>query len=321
MLAWIEILRARSSTHIQGQRPVQWVLSRQVQPVAFYAYLKSRFGDPNGFAMMLREPSVDNLIHWNFTLISGDTYLDISCLNTRMEIVLTGPFEGSVDELEKMLLEEFTHHRKAIAETKRGFERWHLFINPFARLKRLTDQQLERLTELDIPGLAVPHLDEAIHDAQSFHAKMKEVTTKCDEAMALTITLQMTAPILGESLVNFLILLLAKPEIRCDERMLDSYARQNIDVRIKSLPVILTIRWTEAVDRPLPDGKFTCHRSVIGGVMPLPARRNLRLTVEHWAGCNCRIGERQYWHGVCRAVTQVNGVRWQGFNTRSKKQA
>lgn len=240
MLAWIEILRARSSTPIQGQRPVQWVLSRQIQPVAFYAYLKSRFGDPNGFAMMLREPSVDNLIHWNFTLISGDTYLDISCLNTRMEIVLTGPFDGSVDELEKMLLEEFTRHKKAIAETKRGFERWHLFINPFARLKRLTDQQLERLTELDIPGLAVPHLDEAIHDAQSFHSKMKEVTTKCDEAMALTITLQMAAPILGESLVNFLILLLAKPEIRCDERMLDSYTRQNIDVRIKSLPVICT---------------------------------------------------------------------------------
>jgi hypothetical protein len=23
--------------------------------------------------------------------------------------------------------------------------------------------------------------------------------------------------------------------------------------------------------------------------------------------------------GVCRAVTHVNGVRWQGFNTRSKK--
>lgn len=28
----------------------------------------------------------------------------------------------------------------------------------------------------------------------------------------------------------------------------------------------LTIRWTEAVDRPLIDGKFTRHRSVIGGV-------------------------------------------------------
>ena len=27
-----------------------------------------------------------------------------------------------------------------------------------------------------------------------------------------------------------------------------------------------TIRWTEKVDRPLPDGEFTCHRSIIGGV-------------------------------------------------------
>jgi hypothetical protein len=29
-----------------------------------------------------------------------------------------------------------------------------------------------------------------------------------------------------------------------------------------------TIRWTEAGDRPLPDWKFTCPRSVIGGVRP-----------------------------------------------------
>ncbi len=28
-------------------------------------------------------------------------------------------------------------------------------------------------------------------------------------------------------------------------------------------------RWTEAVDRPPPDGNFICHRSVIGAVYPL----------------------------------------------------
>ena len=29
-----------------------------------------------------------------------------------------------------------------------------------------------------------------------------------------------------------------------------------------------TIRWTEAGDRPLPDGRFTCPRAVIGDVRP-----------------------------------------------------
>lgn len=37
----------------------------------------------------------------------------------------------------------------------------------------------------------------------------------------------------------------------------------------------VTIRWTEAVDRPLPDGKFTRHRSVIGAVTPLKMRQQL----------------------------------------------
>ncbi len=33
---------------------------------------------------------------------------------------------------------------------------------------------------------------------------------------------------------------------------------------------MLTIRWTDAVDRPPPDGDFICHRSVIGAVRRLP---------------------------------------------------
>ncbi len=40
-----------------------------------------------------------------------------------------------------------------------------------------------------------------------------------------------------------------------------------------------TIRWTEAVDRPLLDGKFTCRRWVIGGVPPGSLQRRTIVVV------------------------------------------
>jgi hypothetical protein len=56
----------------------------------------------------------------------------------------------------------------------------------------------------------------------------------------------------------------------------------------------LTIRWTEAVDRPLPDGKFTCPRSVIGDVIQPSNEKTVRdvailtmsLIYVFIAGCN-----------------------------------
>ena len=46
-----------------------------------------------------------------------------------------------------------------------------------------------------------------------------------------------------------------------------------------------TIRWTEAVDRPLPDGHFTCHRSVIGAVTRLKQLNGTGLMSNPYSPC------------------------------------
>jgi hypothetical protein len=68
------------------RRGSQWIFSDAISPVHLYAYLKWRFGDPNGFIMTLKSPSVDNLIHWNYTLECPETVIDIVGLNVRTEI-------------------------------------------------------------------------------------------------------------------------------------------------------------------------------------------------------------------------------------------
>ena len=48
------------------------IIRSQIRPVDAYAYLRARFGQPNGFQNFLRKDDSDNLIHWDFNLKAED---------------------------------------------------------------------------------------------------------------------------------------------------------------------------------------------------------------------------------------------------------
>jgi hypothetical protein len=54
------------------------------------------------------------------------------------------------------------------------------------------------------------------------------------EAASICDSLQMIAPVMDEAAINFLMLVLAKTEVRNDRRLYEDFSRRNIDVRIKS---------------------------------------------------------------------------------------
>src|SRR5260370_22461080 len=56
--------------------------------------------------------------------------------------------------------------------------------------------------------------------------------------MALGVSMEMIAPVMGEAAINFIMLILAKPGIRTDQRMQEDFTRRPIDVRIKSLSLV-----------------------------------------------------------------------------------
>jgi hypothetical protein len=59
-----------------------------LSPLTPYCYLKARFGLPNGLQMLFKNhESTDNLIHWHYTIRSGDEKLDIVDHTTRVEIL------------------------------------------------------------------------------------------------------------------------------------------------------------------------------------------------------------------------------------------
>ena len=50
-------------------------------------------------------------------------------------------------------------------------------------------------------------------------------------------TVRMLAPVVAEAFVNFVLFVLAKPDIRRDERLYNSLVRQEVDVRVRALHV------------------------------------------------------------------------------------
>jgi hypothetical protein len=214
-----------------------WNLTDVVPPVDFYAYLKWRFGDPNGVMMTMKIPSVDNFIHWHYTIESSETIIEIMGLDVRTEIrahdaVLTN---SEWKQLESNLKKEFDRHRQGLSRARDQFERWHLFVNPYSRLSTIIERHLKRLDELGIASIKVPDFPSAPGDVSRYSTEMRRCLDIYQEAASICVSLQMIAPVMGEAAINFLMLVLAKTEVRNDSRLYEDFSRRNIDVRIKSL--------------------------------------------------------------------------------------
>lgn len=237
LVAFVQSLMVKEQP-TERQPGSSWNLTRSVSPVDVYCYLKARFGEPYGFMMMLKSPSVDNFCHWHYTVEADGTFIDILGLDVRTEIrIYERPdiAEAAWLSLEAELQQEFDVHRGAMAKVRATFERWHLFVNPYRRLRTIVDRYVARLRELDPGSFRAPTFPTDPAALPQFIAESEQAKEKWREAMALSTSLELVAPVMGEAAINFLMLLLARPEIRSDARLYEDFTRRAIDVRIKSL--------------------------------------------------------------------------------------
>ena len=232
----VEVLRARDR-EARGRRRERWSFTERISPLKLYCYLKSRFGDPNGFAMTLRDPSVDNLIHWHFTLQCEDVVIDLHGLDARTTITAHDVECPDVDwpTLEANLDREITAASNEIKAVQNGLERWKLFVNPYKKLSDGIRGHLQRLDELEPQARKIPEPPSADGNAAQFKVDMLKAQQTCSEVASICASLRMMAPVLGESAINLLVCILGRPEIRMDQRMRDSVSRENIDLRLRKL--------------------------------------------------------------------------------------
>ncbi len=188
--------------------------------------------------MMLKASSIDNFCHWHYTLEGDGAIIDILGLNVRTEVKLyerPGVEEAGWFALESQLRQEFVAYREQMKRVEETFERWHLFINPYRRLHSIVERFVARLQEIDIANASIPTLPKTPDRFPLYAEELKHAQEKYREAMALSTSLQMVAPVLGEAAINLVMLLLARPEVKGDRRLYEDFTRRNIDVRVKSL--------------------------------------------------------------------------------------
>jgi hypothetical protein len=191
--------------------------------------------------MTLRSPCVDNFIHWNYTVASGPVILDVRGLDLHNAITAFLPTNTELPDwpkLERRLLEEFRHSRDGMKTVRDRFEKWRLFINPHHVLRVKLERQVKRLVELDLKNAGVPEDPQSAEELPQYQEHLAKCQSIYQEAMALCVDIQLSAPVFGESAVNLLTRLLAKPEVRADQRLFEDHCRRNIDVRVKGLHLI-----------------------------------------------------------------------------------
>lgn len=212
----------------------------RLSPLAFYCYLKARFGEPNGFQMLLKKPNdSDNLIHWHYSIVAGEETLEIMGMNSRVEFwsnTKVALSEEDQDELLHNIRDDFKNFGKDIGKVRKSLEHWRLFINPFSRLKGVIEQARSKLVALDLT-IPPPENIGPNHDKDRFPEEMRRYLDNITNAVFLCTTIRMVAPVYAESFVNFLVFFLAKQEVKDDDRVYQDLVRKQIDIRVKSLPL------------------------------------------------------------------------------------
>jgi len=215
-----------------------WGNDGTLSPLDVYCYLKARFGPPNGTAMLLRHPSTENVIQWQYTVLCDEWALDITGLNARMELMAAGPERLNQVQwlaLAVKLKSDMASVGPQMSRIRRGLERWTLFVNPFQRINEITETLEERLKHLDTTPPTLPPSEARTKDNRRYMQRMGAWVGTMANARSISTTLRMLAPVLGESFVNLLIFMLVKPDVRKDQRRYDDLLRRQIDIRIKDL--------------------------------------------------------------------------------------
>lgn len=220
----------------------KWVNDGSLSPLSLYCYLKSRFGSPNGALMITRAPSIDNLIHWHYSLIAGSAAIDILGLSFRTEFMVKSRYpvvDSTWDELSDALKRDFSAHGPEMSTVRGELEEWHLLANPHARLTRIVRNFLAKLNGLGVEQIQIPVMPKSNSedDYRAHFAEQSKCIEVYREAIAYSSAIQVLCPVWVESFINLTLLALTRPEFRGDRRLFTNLIRAPIDVRVKTLHI------------------------------------------------------------------------------------
>lgn len=222
----------------QERTTAKFVNDGALSPLELYTYLRTRFGPPNGMMMLTRNDSVDNLIHWHYEVSAGPSIVSFVGLAFRTEVMISGGPPLPADAwslLVSALKEHMVELGRDLKSTQKTFEQWSLFVNQYRRIANVVESHAEELRTCQLNSLEFPDRPTNQQESKEYSEKLSSAWKAYKAASEHGLVIRMLSPVMGEAFVNFLIMLLALPEIRNDRRLLEDLHRKPIDIRLKTL--------------------------------------------------------------------------------------
>lgn len=235
MEKYLKVRKNKNNTSITFQS------NGRIKQIDLYCFLKWKFGEPNGLLSFLRGNHSNNFIQWHYSLNMDDIYIDIIGSTRFLEFHVFSEDNAALDtynEIEFLtsLNSQISLNKKEINKNKNQLEYWKVFLNTYKRLKDTIEkfyQDYQKLTLEDPVQLRKSLVTK--REFEIYEHQLKKLTENTIEKKNYGIVLKMLFPVLGESLINLIIFVLAKDEIKNDKRLLDNIFRSQIDIRIKTL--------------------------------------------------------------------------------------
>lgn len=239
----------------------------KLKPVDVYAYLRARFGQPNGFQNLLRKDDSDNIVHWDFQLKAEDHDVYICGYLREVHIIVS---EQLTDEEWKELINAIKADFSRVAKDKsaivKSLEKYILFQNKYAAIANLCADLHASI--LDAPGpLEVIYPSEPEESLEVSRKSMEERSRRIEKLFGDCLKLRLLMPIMAEAYINMLILTFRTNAIRDDETAYNSFLRTNIPQRLELLSANCD-GFSKPVDKTVPG---------YGDFMTIINRRNFAL--------------------------------------------
>ncbi|WP_029014932.1 hypothetical protein [Niveispirillum irakense] len=210
------------------------IVRTYLKPVDVYAYLRARFGPPNGFQSFLRRDDSDNWIHWDFNLKADG--VDVYIAGTSRDIHFhISEFLRDTDwqNLILALKADFSRIGRAKSEVMRSFEKFVVFQNKYYALANLCAEIHQAI--LDTSSMHPLPAITRKRSLRRYTSDIKRLGKRSDNLYGDCLKLKLMTPVMAEAFINMIILIFCKDEVRNDRSTYEAFIRSSIPERIRNL--------------------------------------------------------------------------------------
>jgi hypothetical protein len=211
------------------------IVRTQLRPVDVYAYLRTRFGIPNGPQNLFRKDDSDNWIHWDFSLKSDDVTVYIA--GTSRDIHFMIGEEMTDQEWKELIIGlkadfgRIGHEKSAMI---RSFEKFVVFQNKYDTLADLCAEMHESITNAPPAQTTLPEITTK-RSLKRYTADVKRLSKRATGLYGDCLKLRLLTPIMAEAFINMVILVFCKDEVRSDPVLYEEFIRSKLPDRLAAL--------------------------------------------------------------------------------------